>query len=494
MSTSVASPTSDVESLEVIPASKNKKPRRSSSISFLCTDAGNAELIAQLFQERLTYDYVQQRWLEWTASHDWNEHPPEQRLRWVKRRTEEMRRFAIEAARMRIEHANRMQDLEKRKNQIRWAMESEYLSRLDAALEIAKSLLASDKKWDGDPWLFGVANGVIDLRTGLLLNEQREHRITKHSPVRFDPDATCPRFKAFVEEIFSGDAELIDYMQRMLGYCLTGLVREQCLSAWYGTGANGKTTLINLLAWIFDDYAVNLPFSALENQNRNSNDLVGLHGARFATAVETREGTRLNEARIKGLTGGDPITAREMYKNNFTFLPTHKLVLAFNHKPVIADDSHGMWRRIHLVPFNRRFEGEQCDKRLLDKLKDEGPGILAWMVRGCLAWQQEGLKMPPAVDAATCAYRDESDHVGEFLKDRCLLEAGAKVQSGILWESYQAWTRDNEEVPLIRKTFAERLKSRGLTADKDAGKRCWFGARLKIPEGFIVTGAGPAPQ
>ena len=142
----------------------------------------------------------------------------------------------------------------------------------------------------------------------------------------------------------------------MMGYCLTGSVEEQCLFCLYGTGSNGKTTLAGVLRYIFDGYAVNLPFSALEMKNRNSNDMVALAGARLATAAETSEGVRLNEARIKMLTGGDPITARRLYHENFTFDPTHKLILAFNHKPIIADDSEGMWRRVRLIPITRQFQ------------------------------------------------------------------------------------------------------------------------------------------
>jgi putative DNA primase/helicase len=290
----------------------------------------------------------------------------------------------------------------------------------------------------------------------------------------------CPRFEQFVSEVFNGDAGLVDYMQRSIGYCLTGLVREQCVFCWYGSGANGKTTLSTVLRHVFGEHGVNLPFSALEMKNRNSNDLVSLAGARFATAVETNEGVRLNEARIKMLTGGDPITARRLYHEAFTFDPTHKLVLAFNHKPVIADDSEGMWRRVHLIPFTRQFKPEEQDKDLLEKLKAEAPGILAWAVRGCLLWRKDSLGMPPAVAEATAAYRQESDHVGEFMEDCCVEESGATVRSGALWQAYQRWAAENEEVPLTRQTFGERLEKRGLRHDRSGhgGTRTWVGIRL----------------
>jgi putative DNA primase/helicase len=270
-------------------------------------------------------------------------------------------------------------------------------------------------------------------------------------------------------------------MQRSFGYSLTGSDQEQCVFCYYGGGANDKTTYARVQAHTLGDYAVNLPFSALEMTNRNNNDVVALAGARLATATETNEGMRLNEARIKMLTGGDPITARRLYRESFTFDPTHKLVLAFNHKPVIADDSEGMWRRVRLIPFLKQLPPEQQDRKLPDKLLAEAQGILAWAVKGCLRWQKEGLGMPPAVAEATAAYRDESDHAGAFLEDCCIIRAGAEVASGDLWERYEQWTAANEEVSLPRPTFVDRLKRRGLRRGRSGhgGNRVWVGVKLR---------------
>lgn len=437
------------------------------------TDSGNAELITALYGEVLRYDHTQGRWLIWDK----------RRSCWNQDKAGGVRRFAVLAARRRRMLAARSADTENSKQEIKWSYESEHRYRVDAALEMAKSLSPiSDPGdgWDADPWLFGVANGVVDLKTGKLREGRPDDRITKHSLVSFDTATRCARFERFLSEIFNGDAALVDYMQRMVGYCLTGSVGEQCLFCWYGSGANGKTTLAGVLRYIFGDYAVNLPFSALEMKHRNSNDLVTLAGARLATAAETNEGVRLNEARIKVLTGGDPITARRLYHEAFTFEPTHKLVLAFNHKPIIADNSEGMWRRVRLIPFTRQFKPEEQDKGLPDALRVEAPGILAWAVRGCLLWQKEGMGEPPAVARATAAYREESDHVGEFVKDCCVVESGAAVASGLLWQEYKHWTVINEEVPLSRQAFAERLEKRGFRSGRGGhgGTRCWVGLRL----------------
>jgi putative DNA primase/helicase len=200
----------------------------------------------------------------------------------------------------------------------------------------------------------------------------------------------------------------------------------------------------------------------------------------LATAAETNEGVRLNEARIKVLTGGDPITARRLYHENFTFDPTHKLILAFNHKPIIADDSEGMWRRVRLIPFTRQFMPAEKEKDLPQTLKAEASGILTWAVQGCLLWQEGGIGEPPAVAKATAAYREESDHLGEFVEDCCAVESGATVASGVLWQEYKRWTIVNKEVPLSRQTFSERLEKRGFRRDRcgHGGTHTWVGLRL----------------
>jgi putative DNA primase/helicase len=452
--------------------------RRKKGRQFPCSDAGNAEIIADKLGDELRYDHKQGRWLLWES----------RRRRWSEDKEEGVRVYAIAAARNRLKVVFRRKDREKNKSEIRWALESENGHRLDAALNIAKSLTpVSDPGdgWDADPWLFGVANGVIELKTGKLREATQKDRITRFSPVTFDPSATCPRFEQFLAEIFDGDMALVDYMQRMVGYCLTGSIREQCLFCWWGSGSNGKTTLLNVLRYVFGDHAVNLPFSALEMTNRNSHDLVALACTRFATASETNEGLRLNEARIKMLTGSDPVPARRLYHMPFTFEPTHKLVLAFNHKPVIADDSEGMWRRVRLIPFTRQFKSEEQVKNLADKLKDEAPGILAWALRGCLLWQKEGLGMPPAVAVATAAYREESDHMGTFIGDCCVVAPGATVTSKVLWQQYQRWAAENEEVALSRKAFAERLEKRGFRPGRGrhGGTRTWSGICLRESSG-----------
>jgi putative DNA primase/helicase len=267
---------------------------------------------------------------------------------------------------------------------------------------------------------------------------------------------------------------------------LTGLTTEQCFFCCNGVGANGKSTLLAVLYFILGDYAANLPFSALELQVRNRFDLVMLVGARFVTAIETREGVRLNEQRIKALTGSDPITAEQKYRDAFTFSPTHKLWLKFNHPPMISDASPAMWRRVRMTLFNREFRGDAADKNLPEKLREraEALGILAWMVQGCLLWQEEGLGAPLAVAEATAAYQAESDHLEQFLEDCCEIDSSANVPRTALFKRYQEWASDIDEIALPYHVFSERMAKKGFKSDRIGPERTrsWRGVGLSRGE------------
>jgi putative DNA primase/helicase len=366
---------------------------------FPCTDSGNAEMFAALYGENVRFDHKQGRWLGWDG----------ERLRWCEDKTGRLRSLMKATARCRRQIAGNLPaDSDECKRQFGWALGSENLYRIDAALDLAKSeepIRDDGQSWDSDPWLFGVANGIVDLHTGGLQKPTQQHRITKFSPVEFDASATCPRWEHFLQEIFQGDTDRIKYVQKAAGYSLTGSTDEHCLFACYGTGRNGKSTLLELLLFIFGDYGIDLPFSTLETKRNTPGEGVNLPGARFAKSVEIREGKQLDEARIKSWTGGDTISVRPLYRNGFSFQPTHKLWLAFNHKPVIADDSPAMWERVKLIPFERRFADREADKTLKDRLKQEASGILNWAIQGCLLWQQEGLRAPASVEKATAAVR-----------------------------------------------------------------------------------------
>jgi putative DNA primase/helicase len=440
------------------------------------TDSGNAELIARLFGKQLRFNHARQCWLIFRNGH------------WEVDRDGEAYRLSKRAARERAKAGNDLKDDNERQEAVKWALHSEQEPRLRAALKLAQSTppLADDgKSWDSDPFLLGVQNGVINLKTGKLREGRPEDRITLRASVPYDPSAKCPRFEQFLREVFRDDRELIGFVQRAIGYSLTGAVTEQCLFLCYGEGANGKSKLLEAIRHVIGGLAHNLPFSAFELAGRSTipNDLAGLVSKRFVTSAETNENVRFNEARLKALSGGDTLTARFLYGEFFSFEPTAKFWLAFNHKPRVTDDSHGFWRRIRLVPFMAKFEGSQDDKGLPDKLKAEARGILNWAVQGCLSWQSEGLGEPSAVNAATKAYREESDPLAEFLDEQFERSPKGRVPSSLLCEAYGEWAQANGEERLAPRALASRLGSRGFTAGRDVldGRRVrvWCGLKRR---------------
>jgi len=430
-----------------------EQPRKPTD--FARTDTGNAELFAHLFGDRLRYDHLRRRWLVWAGQH------------WEVDADGAVTRLAIDAVRQRYLEAMLLPDLDDRKLQARFAVASENRQRLEAMLSVARNeppISERGDSWDRDPLLLGVVNGAVDLRTGVLLPGEPGQGITKFTPLRFDPSASCPRWLQFLNEIFSGDEELIDFIWRAAGYSLTGDTSEQCVFACFGTGSNGKSVLLSIMRKLAGTYAYNAPFSVFELQNRGNipNDVAALAGARLVTSSETNEGTRLNEARLKALTGNDPITARFLNREFFTFYAEAKFWLAVNHRPRVEDESFGFWRRVRLIPFNRTFDKDQ-DKGLEAKLVRELPGILAWAVAGCLEWQRRGLEPPTVVTAATEAYRVESDPLAPFLEERCVTGDDYVVGATAVLRDYQAWASRNglrrQEI-LTSPTFGKKMAAR----------------------------------
>jgi len=440
------------------------------------TDSGNSELFAALYGEKLRFDHSRKRWLTWNEKR-WEEDTQAQVLLLARRAA----RYRLGLVAERLKEGG-----EGFKREVAWCMESEQRHRIRAVIDLAvaeRQLSSSGQEFDKDPWLLGVENGVVDLRTGKVREARREDWITLSTNVRFDEHALCPRFDQFMHEIFEGDSETVEFVWRAIGYSLTGCVEEQCFFACYGTGANGKSSLFGVLQHVFGEYAFNLPFSAFELKQRSAipNDLVRLEYRRFVTAIETGQTVRLSEERIKTLTGGDRITARPLYKEFITFEPTHKIWLAFNHKPIIADDTPAMWRRVKLIPFNRKFEGKEQDKRLLEKLKAEATGILAKAVRACLDWQRRGLIAPHSIDVATKEYQEESDQIAAFLGEVCTLEKGRTAPVAALYERYMEWANRTGEIPIVRKAFTQRLETKGFRKARQGHENVWVWEEIGLP-------------
>jgi putative DNA primase/helicase len=374
----------------------------------------------------------------------------------------------------------------------RHALHSENADGLERMLRCASRdsrIVVRAAELDSDPWAFGVANGVIDLRTGLPRPEHPDELITKRSPAWFKGAGEgAPAWDAFLARVLPSE-QVRGFVQRAVGYSMTGDVGEHALFLPYGGGANGKSTLLEVVRAVLGDYARAAAPGLLmaTREGRHEEELAELMGVRFATCVESGQDQAFNEPRLKYLTGGDTISARFLYSRRFEFRPTHKLWLATNHKPRVRGGDDGVWRRIKLIPFLETIPEKERDPRLKEKLLDEASGILAWAVRGCLLWQRDGLGAPEEVNGATAEYRESEDRIGAFLADACVLAPGARVVASRLFEAYREWAEGAGERALSPQAFAEALEARGFDRKRTSIARMWVGLGLRVVSGDGVT-------
>jgi putative DNA primase/helicase len=324
--------------------------------------------------------------------------------------------------------------------------------------------------------------GVVDLWTGDMRPHRAEDFMTKITAIA--PGGECPLFLAFLDRITGSAREIVTYLQRAFGYALTGLTREHALFFAYGTGANGKSVLLSTVAGILGDYHRTAPietFTAASGE-RHPTDLAGLRGARLVSATETEEGRRWAESRIKQLTGGDIISARFMRQDFFEFLPAFKLFIAGNHKPSLRSVDEAIRRRFHLIPFAVTIPADERDGELTEKLKAEWPGILAWLIEGCLEWRTEGLRPPGAVLDATAAYLEAEDAVAAWVDERCERVAGDWASLSALYASWSDWAAKAGEIAGSQKGLGEKLKTRGFINHKRKVGQGFFGLRVRLRE------------
>jgi putative DNA primase/helicase len=456
------------------------------------TDLGLASRVVSLYGENLRYCWPWSKWLTWTGAR-WEPDVTGQVIAWTKETVKalylEAQKFYNEAT---AAAASGEVDPLKGENPAKakadalysWAIKSESAARISAAIDLARSepgVPVTPKELDRDAWALNVENGTLDLKTGQLRPHRREDMITKLAPVAYNPAAKCPIWLAFLERSMSGKQDLIDFLRRASGYSMTGDVSEHCLFVAYGTGRNGKSTFLNTLLGVLGDYGQKAPpdLLVLKRGEVHPTEKATLFGARFVPAIETAEGKKLDESMVKELTGGDPISTRRMREDFWNFLPTHHLWLATNHKPIISGTDIGIWSRIRMIPFLITIPSTERDKRLKDKLQGEWPGILLWMIHGCLEWQKDGLLEPHEVLQATTEYRNTMDVLGDFLSDRCIQSTQAKTRSADLYESYQDWAKTSGERYLPKVVFGQRLEERGFTPYKGSkGARMWIGIGL----------------
>ena len=383
------------------------------------------------------------------------------------------------------------QDPTRHKKTMAFATSLQNLKRMEAMIELAKSeadmSIGQMAELDSNPWFLGVRNGVVNLRDGGLLTADPKMLITRQAAAEYHDDAECPRWLEFLGQIFTGDTDTINYLQRALGYTLTGLTTEEVLFICYGYGANGKSVFGNVVSTIMGDYSRAAPASLLTLRRADDagarNDLAMLWGTRRVSINELQGGDRLDEQVVKQLAGRETISARFLHKEFFDFTPTATPWLRTNHKPIITGEDDGIWRRLHLIPFNRKFAEHERDPYLESKLLEERDGILTWMVRGCLDWhRQKSLNPSALVRRESASYRKDSDLLGEFLEDRTQPAANQKLEQAELYGAYRSWHEANGTRAGSKASFTRKLKERGYGESKSNGKRYYDGVTVLPPQ------------
>jgi len=400
-------------------------------------------------------------------------------------------RRAKEAVATIYQEAAAVSDWDERKKILQFALTSEKANRMKGMICLTESepgIPILPAQLNADPWRFNCSNGTIDLRTGELLPHRREDLITCLSPVAYDPEAECPEFERFIYDIQENNEAVVYFLQNSFGYALTGDCREQCFWFFWGSGANGKGTLLNIIREIMGTYAIHISTETLlarSTAGEIRNDVAQLDGPRFITASEIDKGRRLSESLVKELTGQDPIRARFLYGDPFQFVPQFKLFVNTNNKPTIKDQSNAIWRRLKMVRFGMDYRANP-DGGLPDRLRAEMPGILRWLVQGCLNWQKSGhLWEPEEVMEATEDYRAEMDMLRDFLDEKCLVGPGLSATAADLYKTYSEWAKDaglDKKERLYQRSFGLALGEQGFIKDRGTGGlRLWRGLGLRSP-------------
>lgn len=418
------------------------------------TDASNAELLARHHGKNARYIGAWRKWVCWDGK------------RWKEDDDGQITRFALDSIRSMRQEAAQLTDKEARQALWTHAKNSEARNSLDSMIFLAQKILPMPlraEELNRNGWLLNFNNGTLDLKTGELRRHRRGDYLTKIVP--FDYLATVKPSKlwvSFLDRIFNGDAELVAFVQRLLGYSLVGAQLEHVFPVMWGSGQNGKSTLVNTLRHVVgDDYSMELGQEYLmqTKHSRHSTEVMDLYQMRLAVSAETEEGAKLNEARVKHQTGGGRIRGRKCFQDSWEYEPTHTLFVETNHRPRITGTDDGIWRRVLLIPFTVRIPDEEKDPNLGDKLKQDAPAILRWLVEGCLAWQQDGLNAPATVLAATAQYRSDSDLFGAFINECCKFGPNLKVRVSELYDEYAGRARQRGEMPQSAGRIEERLEA-----------------------------------
>lgn len=438
------------------------------------TDQGNGGRFAEQWKDTVRYVRRERAWYVWDGT------------RWMRDYVGIVVELAKLTANSILGEALRTPDPDLKKALATHAIKTQSEPALRRMIELASSdpaIRLLGDEFDRDPWLLNTLSGTLDLRTGKLHKPRPTDLITKTTAVAYDPKASAPVWRKHLKRVLP-DPEVRRFLQRYFGYACTAVIREHMFLIAFGSGENGKSKTVEAVRFTLGQYAQTAPVDVLLAKHRDgaaTSEIARLRNMRLVTLHETEDGARLQEARLKRLTGGDQITARHLYQENIEFDATAKLILSANHRPVIRGTDHAIWRRIGLVPFTVQIPKAEQDLAIDEKLKAEAPGILAWLVRGCLEWQKRGLRPPPAVLAATDDYRETEDTLGRFITERCNEGKEYKSEATPLYVDYTNWCEECGELALSQKRFGAKLAERGFSnAARDSwGRTLWSGLRLK---------------
>jgi putative DNA primase/helicase len=437
-------------------------------------DVRNAKVFAQCAVSHFLYVTTRNRWLHW-INEEWRLCEKDEHITMAKEVCARMHDTALMVF---------QQDQEKGKRLLQDAKASHNMPRITAMLKLTvseKEMAATDRELDSDPHLLGVANGVVDLRTGSYLTNQPSLKITRYCNARFDIDARCVRWTSFLDEIFAKDTATIACVQRLLGCTLLGHSSEEKLIICYGFGSNGKSVFSNIVHKIMGGYSITAPPSMLTTRRQDDtgprNDLAALAGARCVSINELQAGDRLDEQVVKMLAGREPISARFLHQEFFEFTPIFTPWLRTNHKPIIHGVEEGIWRRLVLLKFGVHISDDKKDSMLEEKLFAERDGILMWMVEGARLYLKDGICMSPNMLNELAAYRSDSDLFAEFLIDTTSPSEADRIEQKSLFVNYRMWSMSNGLKPMTKKSFTQRLVERGYKESKSGGKRFYLGLK-----------------
>lgn len=441
------------------------------------TDLGNAKRLVAKYRHELRYCEAFGKWFIW-----------DQR-RWAEDRKLQIYDMAAGLIRGMYGLAKRIEDEKERKAFLAHIIKSESHRAISAMINLAKAdefIAVLPEQLDTDPWLLTVSNGTLDLRSGKLRSHDPKDLITKLAPVAYDPQAPCPNWLEFLSMIMNQRSNLVAFLQRAFGSCLTGVTSDRAMFILYGAGGdNGKSTMIDVFQSVLGEYAMRTPTETFLRKKEGAipNDIARLRGARFVWASENERGSRLSESLIKEMTGGDKMSARFMRGEFFEFYPEFKPWLATNHKPQIRGDQ-AIWRRLKLVPFEVSIPKEIQKPRheVMAMFRREFPGILNWAVEGCMEWQRAGLGVPEEVIEATKEYEAEQDTVAMFLNEKCVCLPNAYAASNALYKAYKQWAEEYGELPMSHKMFASCLSERGFLKQKTRAVNVYHGIGLLAKE------------